>query len=186
MTFAPYTNLQATTDFARFQFDSPTLPEPITRQVSLTGHQNGRIYHVDLRNRPAGKSDDPSWPDSKDFLCVVVTVIQIIEVYSERYPRRALRFSGDTPLKALVFGMMLTRFQHLLCPLFQIDTERPGTMGPEDDVRAYAFLLRRKPIPFFSVHTVESTWSGTSRIFNTGFSIGLDKSIRVGLTLPTM
>lgn len=163
------------------------------RQVSFTGHQNGRIYHADLRDlrngiplRPAGKIDDPLWPDSKDFLCVVVTVIQVIEAYSERYPRRVVRFSGDTPLKALVFGTILTRFHHLLSPLFQIDTETPGPMGPEDDARAYAFLLRRKPIPFFSVNTVESTWNGTSRIFNTGFSIGLDKSIRVGLTLPTI
>jgi hypothetical protein len=185
MPYAPYTNLQATTDFASFQFDSPTLPEATTRQVRFIGQQNGRIYHVDLRNKPTGKHDDPSWPDSKDFLCTVVTVIQIIEVYLERYPRRIVRFSGDSPLKAMVFGVILSRFHHLLSPLFQIDTETPGPMN-RDDERSYAFLIKRKPVPFFSVHTVESTWSGTSRIFNTGFSVGIDKSIRVGLTLPTI
>lgn len=192
MSYAPYTNLQATTDFASFQFDSPTLPEPTTRQVRFIGQQNGRIYQADLRNlkngqeqRPAAKQDDASWPDSKDFLSVVVTVIQIIEVYSERYPRRILRFPGDSPLKALVFGTILTRFHHLLCPLFQVETETPGPMRMDNE-RSYAFLIKRKPVPFFSVHTIESTWSGMSRIFNTGFSIGIDKSIRVGLTLPTI
>jgi hypothetical protein len=212
MSYAPYTNLQATPDFATFQFSSPTLPEPTIRQLRFNSQQGGRIYHTEFRNRPTDKKDDPSWQDSKDFLCVVLTTLQIIEIYSERYPRRILRFSGDTTPKALVFGTILTRFHHLLNPLFLIETESPGhgaTRGNErtcvlpggaggndrcnaspggrsGNDRSYAFLIRRKPVPFFSVHTIESTWNGTSRIFDNRFSIELDKSIRIGLTLPTL
>jgi len=212
MAYAPYTDLQATPDFAAFQFASPTLPEPTIRQVRFNGQQDGRIYHVEFRSQQSksaesksaesksasvGKKDDPSWRDSKDFYCVVLTTVQIIEIYSERYPRRILLFSGDTALKALVFGTILVRFHHLLAPLFQIETETPGLKGSSDGKErscplagpdgkngSYAYLMKRKPIPYFTVHTVESIWNGTSRIFNNRFSIELDKSIRIGLTLP--
>jgi hypothetical protein len=188
MQHAPYTNFQATPDFALFQFSSggPTLPEAIVRQVRFNSHQNGRIYHVDIRNKQAEKKDDPSWPDSKEFLHVVATTIQIIEIYSERYPRRILRFCGDSRLKALIFGAILTRFHQLLCPLFVIETETPESIDEEEDARAYAFLIKRKPLPFFSVQTVETKWKGSSRIFNNRYSIDLEKCIRVGLTVPTI
>jgi hypothetical protein len=212
MSIAPYTDLQATPDFTTFQFTSPTLPEPCIRQLRFNGHQGGRIYHVELRSKPTDKKDDPSWQNSKDFLCVALTTIQIIEIYSERYPRRILRFSGDTTQKALVFGTILVRFHHLLAPLFQIEAESPGpnssvgkerscpfsggpggyercnapTGSPGGKDRSYAFLIKRKPFPYFSVHTIESTWNGTSRIFNNRFSIGLDKRVQIGLTLPAV
>ena len=125
MSYAPYTNLQATPDFATFQFTSPTLPEPIIRQVRFNGHHDGRIYHAEFRNKPTDKKDDPAWPETRDFLCVVLTTIQIIEIYSERYPRRILLFTGDTARKELVFWTILVRFRHLLVPLFQIEAETP-------------------------------------------------------------
>ncbi|HTR29656.1 MAG TPA: hypothetical protein VMH27_10320 [Puia sp.] len=199
MSYAPYTNLQATPDFANFQFSSPALSEPTVRQVCFIGQQGGHIYHVEFRNKPAGKKDEATWPESKDFLCVVLTLLQIIEIYSERYPRRILRFNGNTTSKALVFGAILTRYHHLLQPLFQIEAEmptrrdadgiNPGRGLPGSSERSNAtriFLIKRKPVPYFSVHTVESTWNGTSRIFRSDFSIEVDKSIRIGLTLPTL
>ena len=181
MSYAPYTNLHATPDFANFEFSSPTLSEPTARQVRFIGQQGGHIYHVEFRNKPVGKKDEASWPDSKDFLCVVLTLLQIIEIYSERYPRRILRFHGNTTPKALVFGAILTRYHHLLHPLFQIESEAPVRRAADG-----VFLIKRKPLPFFSIHTVESTWNGTSRMFRSDFSIELDKSIRIGLTLPTL
>jgi hypothetical protein len=197
MAYAPYTDLQGTPDFAAFQFTSPTLPDPTVRQIRFNAHQGGRIYHVEFRSQPVDKKDDASWRESKDFFCLVLTTIQIIEIYSERYPRRVLRFSGDTALKALVFGTILIRFHHLLAPLFQIETETPGqgssggkeqscpfAGSPDGKNGSYAYLIKRKPFPYCSIHTIESSWNGTSRIFNNRFSIELDKSIRIGLTLP--
>jgi hypothetical protein len=173
MAYAPYTNLEATPDFATFQFIPPTLPEPAVRQVRFTGHQGGRIYHVEFRNKTTDRKHDPSWPDSKDFLCTALTVLQIIEIYSERYPGRVLRFSGNASARECVFGAILSRFYHLLTPLFDIEPDPsrpPGT-----------FLIKRKPIPSLSINTVESTWNGMSQIFHNRFSIKLDKRIRVQL-----
>jgi hypothetical protein len=186
MSYAPYSNLQATADFATFQFNSPTLSGPGARQLRFVSQQGvsrqgvsqqgGGVYHVEFRNKPADKKDDPSWPESKDFYCVVLTALLIVEIYSERYPRRILRFTGDTTLKALVYGSILTRYHHLLKQVFTIETAAQPAGGN--------FFIQRKPVPFFSIHTIESTWNGSSRIFNNDFSIELDKSIRIGLTLP--
>jgi hypothetical protein len=176
MAYAPYTHLEATPDFATFQFASPTLPEPMVRQVRFNAHPGGRIYRVEFRNKTADRKDDPSWPDSKDFFCTVLTTLQIIEIYSERYPARALRLSGDSTTKALVFGTLLGRFQHLLAPLFDIETEPPGP--------SCGYLIRRKLCPCVSVNTVESTWHGTSRIFHDRFAVKVDKRIRIGVVLP--
>ena len=197
MAYAPYTHLEATPDFAAFQFISPTLPEPTVRQVRFNGQQGGRIYQVEFRNRETNRKDDPTWPDSKDFFSAVLTTLQIIEIYSERYPRRILRFSGNTTAKALVFGTILARYYHLLAPLFDVETETPGlasldgkersnrfASGFLEGDRSYAFLIKRKLFPYFSVNTIESTWNGTSRIFHSQVSIRLDKQIRIGVTLP--
>ncbi|HXB35196.1 MAG TPA: hypothetical protein VNV35_17325 [Puia sp.] len=178
MAYAPYTDLEATPDFTTFQFISPTLPEPTVRQVRFNGQQGGRIYNVEFRNKTTDRRDAPSWPDSKDFFSTVLTTLQIIEIYSERYPGRILLFSRDSKAKALVFGTILGRFHHLLTPLFDVETERPGPGSP-------IFQIKRKPIPCFSISTVESIWNGTSQIFHDRFSIKLDKRIRIGLTLPT-
>lgn len=193
MAYVPYPHLEATPDFATFQFHSPILPEPVVRQVRFNNHQGGQIYHVEFRNgdpdkvepnkrestkREPGKKDDPNWPESKDFFCTVLTTLQIIEIYLERYPRRVLRFSGNSPVKALIFGTILARFHHLLVPLFEIEMETPAPKP--------VFLIRRKSIPWFSLNTVESTWNGTSRIFRDQFSVKMDKRIRIGVTLPSI
>jgi hypothetical protein len=173
MAYAPYTDLEATADFATFQFISPTLPEPTVRQVRFNGQHGGRIYQVEFRNKTTDRKEDPTWPDSKDFFCTALTVLQIIEIYSERYPGRILRFSADTSAKTRVFGVILGRFHDLLAPLFDVETETPGP--------SCAFRIKRKPIPCFSINTVESTWNGTSQIFHNPFSIKIDKRIRMQL-----
>ena len=181
MSYAPYSNLQATPDFTTFQFSNPSLSDPTIRQVQFNGQPGGRLYHVEFRSKPADRKDDGSWLESKDFHCVVLTTMQILEIYSDRYPRRILRISGNSTPKAQVFGCILTRYSHLLSSLFLIEKETTSQNRSGSD-----YLIRRKPIPFFSIHTIESRWSGSSRIFKTDFSIELDKSIRIGLTLPTV
>lgn len=198
MSYAPYTNLQATPDFTTFQFSSPTPSEPMIRQVQFNGQPGGRFYNVEFRSKPAEKKEDSSWLESKDFHCVVLTTIQILEIYSDRYPRRILRISGNSTPKVRVFGTILTRYSHLLTSLFLVEKETPQQHrqggnatcctfpGGLDKNERPDYLITRKPVPFFSIHTIESTWNGSSRIFKSDFTIELDKSIRIGLTLPTL
>jgi hypothetical protein len=184
MNCKPYTSLQATPDFANFEFSSPTLSEPIVRQVKFLSQQGGQSYLVEFRNKPTGKKDDPGWPETKDFLQVIATTIEIIEIYSERYPRRILRFCADSRQKRLVFGTILKGFKELLSPLFLVEAQNPAIFAVEDSARPASFQLSRKAMPYLTVNTVQSTWHGMSRIFDQQFSVAMDKTIRIGMTMP--
>lgn len=185
MQYTPYTNLQATPDFANFHFTSSTLPEPTERQVRFISQPGGRIYLVDLRNKPAERKDGPNWPETRDFLVVTCTLIQIIEIYTERYPTRVLRFRADNRIKRLIFSNIALRFGDLLSRLFLLDKDQPDSLQSENDP-VPVFHIQRKVIPFVAVNTVRSTWNGTSRIFDKPFMVEIDRSIRVGMTLPVI
>ena len=191
MTCAPYTNLQATPDFSTFQFISPTPTEPVTRQVRFIGQKDGLIYHLDLRDRPDGKKDGPSRiMDIGDMDNVLATLVQIIEIYTERYPRRTIRLKGDTQEKAHLYRMALDHHLDILCPLFIINLEEHVADDAEDaddrNIDNIAFVLKRKPIPFLSIHAIQTTWSGHSRLFGRKVTIEVDKAVRVGVALPMM
>jgi hypothetical protein len=188
MTCSPYTNLQATPDFSTFQFTSPTPTEPVIRQVRFTGQKDGLIYHLDLRDRSDGRKDNPSRIlDIGDMDNILATLIEIIEIYTERYPRRVIRLKGNTWQKVFLYREALDRYADILCPLFTIDMEaRNSSTGPGSDPDSISFLLKRKPIPYLTIHSIHSTWKGLSRLFEKKFSIELDKTIRVGLTMPTV
>ncbi|HLI94113.1 MAG TPA: hypothetical protein VKU83_10900 [Puia sp.] len=185
MQYTPYTNLQAAPDFANFNFISPTLPGPIERQVRFISQPGGQIYLVDFRNKPAESKEPPNWPESKDFLLVTCTLLQIVEIYTERYPQRVLRFRADSRLKRLIFLNMALRFENLLSPLFLVDKNDGGLPRPEGDP-VFVFQVQRKPVPFVAINTVQSTWNGTSRIFGKPFKVEIDRSIRVGMTVPVI
>lgn len=184
MSHTPYTNLQATLDFSNFQFSTETTNGFVDRLVRFRGQKGGQICQVDFQNREAGIEDDPSWPQSDEFLDAVVTLVLIVEIYSERYPMRVLRFSPDSHIKAHLFGNMCGRFKYLLETLFTIKWENHDIARSCENRCCRPFLLRRKPTPYFSVHSVETNWRGTSRIFNNRFKIELEKSIRIDLTVP--
>ena len=146
--------------------------------LASLGHLPTKIRSQD---REAAAKDDPSWPQSDEFSDAALTLVLIIEIYTERYPNRVLRFSGDGQIKALLFGTISGRFKYLIETLFTITWERHQTTGIGQEAGCRVFLLRRKPIPYMLVHTVETNWSGVSRVFNNQFKIEVEKSIRVGL-----
>ena len=88
--------------------------------------------------------------------------------------------------KRLVFGTILKGFKELLSPLFLIESQNSANFAVEDSARPATFQLSRKAIPYLTVNTVQSTWHGMSRIFDQQFSVAMDKTIRVGVTLPTI
>ncbi|HXD77164.1 MAG TPA: hypothetical protein VN616_05120 [Puia sp.] len=182
MSCAPYPKLQATPDFASFQFTSPVQPEPVVRQVRFI-RDVPDLYVVDVRNKTQVK-EDPAWVESTDFRQVVATVTQIIEVYSERYPRRIFRFCGDSRLKDLVFRTMLNRYYGLLAGMFEIASDQCVLYrGPGHD-QPMPFNMGRKPIPYLTINTIRNTQTGVSRMFKSTFTIETDRNVRVGLTLP--
>jgi hypothetical protein len=188
MDHTPYMNLQALPDFSAFQFSSTGTAGTVVRQVRFSGQKDGRIYHLDLRDLPAGKKSDPALlADNGDMDQVMATVIQIIEIYTERYPRRTIRLKGNTGQKAQLYRAALDKHLPILCPLFLIELEEKLS-APDSgrEIDAIAFLLKRKPIPYLTFHTFQTIWSGQSRLFGKKVKIELEKGIRIGVALPAV
>jgi hypothetical protein len=188
MLHAPYKHLQALRDFSAFQFTSTGKAGPVTRQVRFNGQKDAGVYTLDLRDLPVTKKDDPGRvTDQGDMNTVLATLIQIIEIYTERYPRRSVRLKGDTQEKALLYRTALDHHLDILCPLFLINLEEQvSASGGNRSIDNIAFVLKRKPIPFLSVHTIQTTWSSYSRLFGRNITIELDKGVRLGIALPIM
>lgn len=184
MSFTPITNLQATPDFSNFQFRSETSNGFIDRRVLFCGQKGGQIYQVEFKNCDPGINDDPSWPLSDEFLDVALTLLLIIEIYSDRYPKRILRLSPDNQIEARLFSIVTVRFKYLLATLFLIVKEEDSTEIVFHNQVYYTIQIKRKPLPFFSLHTIESNWCGHSRIFKNDYKIGLEMSVRIGLAIP--
>ncbi len=184
-------HLQATPDFSAFQFTSEGLSGNITRQVRLIGQKDGKIYTLDLRDLPAGKNAVPKnvlperVADIGDTNNVLATLVQIIEIYTERYPRRAIRLMGNTEEKAQLYRAAVERHLDILHPLFLISLEEHSHAPLTDQsINNIALLLKRKPVPYFTIHTIHTTWSGHSRLFKRKVMIDLNKGVRVGIALP--
>jgi hypothetical protein len=181
---APYIKLQALPDFSAFQFTSIGDSGNIVRQVRFNGHQNGRIYHLDLRDLPAPQKGEPGKiADCGDMDIVMATLMQIIEIYTERYPRRTVRLRGNTRQKARLYRTALEKHLTILHPIFMVELEKSDV---ETDIDSIAFLLKRKPIPYFTIHTIHTTWNGQSRLFDKKVTIELNKTLRIGVALPAL
>ncbi len=178
--------LQATPDFSSFQFTSEGLSGNVTRQIRFIGQKDGKIYTLDLRDLPAEKKAVPDRvADIGDTNNVLATLVQVIEVYTERYPRRAIRLMGNTEEKAQLYRAAVERHLDILHPLFMISLEENSHAPLADQsINNIAVLLKRKPIPYFTIHTIHTTWSGHSRLFKRKVIINLNKGVRVGLALP--
>jgi hypothetical protein len=186
MVYVPYMHLQALRDFSAFQFTSAGPAGPVTRQVRFNGQRDNGIYNLDLRDLPVTKKDGPGpVSDQGDMNTVLATLVQVIELYTERYPRRTVRLKGDTQEKAHLYRMALEHHLDILCPLFMIEMEEhisaPGGIRSIDNI---AFRLKRKPIPFLTFQTIQTTWSGHSRLFGSKVAIEVEKAVRVGIALP--
>jgi hypothetical protein len=181
-------HLQALRDFSAFQFTSAGKAGSVTRQIRFNGQKDDGIYNLDLRDLPVTKKDDPGKvSDQGDMNTVLATLVQIIEIYTERYPRRSIRLKGDTQEKALLYRMALDHHLDDLCPMFIINLEEHvSTSGDNRSIDNITFLLKRKPIPFLSLHAIHTTWSGYSRLFGKKVTIELDRGLRLGLALPVM
>ena len=188
MLHAPYMHLQALRDFSAFQFTSTGKAGSVTRQVRFNGQKDAGVYTLDLRDLPVTKKDDPGRvTDQGDMNTVLATLVQIIEIYTERYPRRIVRLKGDTEEKAHLYRMALDHHLDILYPLFIIDLEEHIVdASDEQNIDNIAFVLKRKPVPFFSIHAIQTTWSGHSRLFGRKVTIEVDKSVRLGVALPVI
>src|SRR5262245_41233459 len=121
MLTQPYTSLQALSDLSLFQFRTGR-DGAILIQLKFTLLRSG-IYDLHVQQRQIAEGFCPYLFTEEDARTLLGHVIQVIELYTERYPGRVIRMKGNTVLQTALFRVILRVHHDLLCPLFSINRE---------------------------------------------------------------
>jgi hypothetical protein len=176
MLIQPYTSLHALPDLSLFQFRTGR-DGAILIQLKFVLLRSG-IYDLHVQQRQLTESFYPYLFTEEDARGLLGHVIQVIELYTERYPGRVIRLKGHTLLQTALFRVILRVHHDLLCPLFTIDREGEKRFFPfRRPVGDSVYLLKRKadcPLP---VHPIRSSVRTRSRLFGNWVHVELHKEI---------
>jgi hypothetical protein len=176
MLTQPYTSLHALPDLSLFQFRTGH-GGAILIQLKFILLRSG-IYDLHVEQRQLTESFYPYLFTEEDARGLLGSVIQVIELYTEKYPGRIIRMKGNTLLQTALFRVILRVHHDLLCPLFSIDREGEKRFFPFRRQKGRnGFLLKRRADCTLPVHPVRSIVRTRSRIFGNCVHVELHKEI---------
>jgi len=116
----------------------------------------------------------------KDARGLLGTVVQVIELYTERYPGRIIRMKGNTTLQTTLFRVILKVHHDLLCPLFSIDKQGGKRFFPfRRDTDDTVFLLKRRMDSPLPSHPIRACVKTRSRLFGNWVHVELHRDFGV-------
>jgi len=171
-----YTYLRALPDLSMVQFRTGATGSILVR-LRFAFARRG-IYDLSVEQRAVGATLDAFLYNEKDARGLLKTVIQIIELYSERYPSRIIRLQGHTQLQVALFRVLLQAHHDLLCPLFSIDKEGGNRLFPfRRSAGDSAFLLKRRADTDLPSHPMRASVRTRSRLFGNWVHVELEREI---------
>jgi hypothetical protein len=182
----PSKYLQAIRDFSVFQFTSIYSQNPVTRQVRFICQPGGHIYSLDVRNFRYQKDAIPISKQTKeDFNGELATLIQIIEIYSDRYPDRAIRLGGENHENFQLYQAAIEKYLDKINSLFLFEIEERGVFSETSGNKiTVSLLLKRKPIPYLNLSTIRTLWNSQSRLFGKNVTVEFSKAITLRGCVP--
>jgi hypothetical protein len=117
-------------------------------------------------------------PEDADGL--LLTIIQVIELYTGKYPDRVVRLKGSTEMQGLLFRVILRSQLEILCPLFTIAEEGWFPFFPFRQKGRNIFLLKRKPDGALKPYPFQLTLDTHSRLFGTPIQVRLSEEMHTG------
>ena len=181
----PFTIL-ALSDFSMFEFGTTMTEGTFSKQVRFIEQKNSSIYEVEIRDSPwvpAAERLEMSHPSILNRF--MATLLQAIEVHTEKYPNRTIRLRGETEERVNLYRTALDKHLDALYPLFEITIDQNASkLLLDQKFEGIAFLLKRKPIPFITIHSSRTIWESRSKLFGTKISIEIDKGVRVNMMNP--
>jgi hypothetical protein len=182
----PTNHLQALRDFSLFQFITTHSQNPVARQVRFICQLGRYIYNLDVRNFLYQKDSNPANRQDKETINgELATLIQIIEIYAERYPERTIRLGGDKEENFKLYQAAMEKYLDKICHLFLVDIEERGVFSETTGNKiTVALLLKRKPIPYISIYSIRTLWNSHSRLFGTTITIELFKTFSMRSSVP--
>ncbi|GGA82284.1 DUF6934 family protein [Puia dinghuensis] len=179
MLHRSFTCLQALPDLSIFQFRTGR-EATITFQLRFTLLRSG-IYDLGIEQRQSSRIFYPYLVSEDDAGQILDTVIQIIELYTEKYPGRIIRLKGSTDLQAALFRIILRTHHDLLCPLFSIDKEGGKRFFPfRRNAGDSVFLLKRRVDSHLPSHPLRASVNMRSRLFGNLVYVELHREINLG------
>jgi len=176
-----YTSLRALPDLSLFQFRTGKSGSILIRL--RFARLRTSVYDLSVEQRTVGKTAGDAFCDAffyseKDAEGLLSTVIQIIELYTGRYPGRIIRLRGNTHLQTVLFKVILRVHHDLLCPLFSIDKEGGRRLFPfRRSAGDSAFLLKRRADSALPSHPIRASVRTRSRLFGNLVHVELEREI---------
>jgi|SRR5579859_7849580 len=174
-----FIRLHALRDLSLFQFRTG-YGDTVIIQMRFIALRPG-LYDLEIEQHHVSDIFYPSLITDQEAERLLYTVVQIIELYTERYPNRIIRLKGGTVLQATLFRIILRARHELLCPLFSIDKEgRPWFFPFRRNTGDSAFLLKRRADSELPSHPVRSCVNTRSRLFGNLVQVELHTEMNTG------
>ena len=158
--------LQAQSDFSKFWFSG--MPGALVIELSFV-HHKANVYDLVIERGYLYDEPFPAIPTQKDINALLHAVIQVIELYTGKYPERVVRCKPGDKIQTLTYRVLLLANQDSLCPLFTIQEEGKGRFPPPaawiDMIDTPTFLLKRKPDMQYKTQPVQLTLNTFSQLF---------------------
>jgi hypothetical protein len=139
------------------------------------------IYDLSVEQRQITGEFYPYLFSEDDALGMLGTVVQVIELYTTRYPHRIIRLKGNTDLQTVLFRVILQIHHDLLCPLFSIDKEGGRRFFPfRRNAGDSVFLLKRRADTSLPPVPVRASVRTRSRLFGNWMYVELHREIDIG------
>ncbi len=179
MTIQTGIHLQAQPDFGAFRFNMG-LAGSIRFDLYFTCQRPG-IFNLTIEEHMRLGCFYPFMVTPEDADGLLLTIIQVIELYTGKYPDRVVRLRGSTEMQGLLFRIILRSQQEILCPLFTIAEEGKIPFFPfrgrkDNNI----FLLKRKPGGALKPYPIQLTLDTHSRLFGTPIQVRLYEELHAG------
>jgi hypothetical protein len=150
MKYKYYTAVYTADDLSRFEFVSLGKKGMIRKRIEFAKTDVKGIYNLAFGNIGAeNRLEDDTITDNGDRDMILATLAEAIDKYTQRYPRRWIYFSGNTPAKTRLYRMAIGLNLGELLKKFEIyaDVEHEEDFIPfQRNMVLEGFLIRRRVI----------------------------------------
>ncbi len=102
-------DLYASNDFTQFEFVSNGPNGDIIKLIQFTETDNKSLYQLSFGNKTEdGGADYLAISDNKDRDKIINTIIDAIDLFTNRYPFLYVGFSGTTPARTRLYRMVIS------------------------------------------------------------------------------
>ena len=148
MKYEYYPAAYITDDLSIFEFISSGRRGHIRKRILFQPTDFQGVYNLAFGDlNPEGEIDDQIVSDNGDRNRILATIVRSIDLYTTRYPRRWVYFTGNTNGKARLYRMAVTLHFEELSEKFEIYCRVDGIpefLRFQKGVDVSGFLIKRK------------------------------------------